>query len=340
MGLVVVQRTGGLPAVVPVARGGTNSSTALNNNRLIVSSAGAIVEAAALTNGQLLIGSTGAAPVAAALTAGSGISITNGGGTITIAASGGSGDVVGPAASVDNALVRFNSTTGKLIQDYSSLPPIATDDGVVYVSNKLEISLAHSNATSVAFKIGNITLAGSVQYGMVVDPLFSVEATGAMTAYIQGTVTPSTALTTYTGMKIDQPTMGGGATIEAQVGLHIAEPTLGSVSNFALVVAGGIAQFGGTVQFNGNATIASSGTFTMVDLANFVMGTTNGTKIGTATNQKIGFWNATPVVRPSAYTPTNVSTDRAYDADATTVDELADVLGTLIADLQSIGLIG
>lgn len=35
------------------------------------------------------------------------------------------------------------------------------------------------------------------------------------------------------------------------------------------------------------------------------------------------------------YTPTNVTTDRSFDADSTTVDELADVLGTLIADLQA-----
>lgn len=41
----------------------------------------------------------------------------------------------------------------------------------------------------------------------------------------------------------------------------------------------------------------------------------------------------------SAYTPTNVTTDRSYDANATTVDELADVLGTLIADLQTAGVI-
>jgi len=41
----------------------------------------------------------------------------------------------------------------------------------------------------------------------------------------------------------------------------------------------------------------------------------------------------------NAYTPTNVVTDRAYDANATTVDELADVLGTLIADLKSAKII-
>lgn len=41
-----------------------------------------------------------------------------------------------------------------------------------------------------------------------------------------------------------------------------------------------------------------------------------------------------------AWTPTNVSTDRAFDADATSIDELADALGTLIADLKTIGLLG
>lgn len=32
---------------------------------------------------------------------------------------------------------------------------------------------------------------------------------------------------------------------------------------------------------------------------NFVLGTTTGTKIGTAVSQKLGFWNATPIVQPS-----------------------------------------
>lgn len=54
----------------------------------------------------------------------------------------------------------------------------------------------------------------------------------------------------------------------------------------------------------------------------------------------LGFYGATPVAQSAAYTPTNVTTDRAYDANATTVNELADVLGTLIADLQATGIIG
>jgi hypothetical protein len=71
--------------ILPIANGGTNSTTALNNNRIIVSNTGSIIEAAALVNGALLVGSTGLAPVAATITAGTGISVTNGAGSITIA---------------------------------------------------------------------------------------------------------------------------------------------------------------------------------------------------------------------------------------------------------------
>lgn len=41
----------------------------------------------------------------------------------------------------------------------------------------------------------------------------------------------------------------------------------------------------------------------------------------------------------SAYTPTNVTPDRSYDADTVLIAELADVVGTLIADLQGKGIL-
>ena len=53
----------------------------------------------------------------------------------------------------------------------------------------------------------------------------------------------------------------------------------------------------------------------------------------------LGFFGTAPVIQTAAYTITNVTPDRAYDANATTVAELADVLGTLIADLQGYGLL-
>lgn len=38
-------------------------------------------------------------------------------------------------------------------------------------------------------------------------------------------------------------------------------------------------------------------------------------------------------------TISNVTTDRTYDANATSIDELADVLGTLLSDLRTKGVI-
>ena len=49
-------------------------------------------------------------------------------------------------------------------------------------------------------------------------------------------------------------------------------------------------------------------------------------------------FNGATDVAPPTYTPTNVTTDRTYDANSTTVAELADVVGTIIADLQANGL--
>lgn len=40
------------------------------------------------------------------------------------------------------------------------------------------------------------------------------------------------------------------------------------------------------------------------------------------------------------YTLSNVSDDRELDADSTTLAEVADVVGTLIGDLQDAGIIG
>jgi hypothetical protein len=46
--------------------------------------------------------------------------------------------------------------------------------------------------------------------------------------------------------------------------------------------------------------VTVGGGITLGDGDNLVLGTTTGTKIGTAVAQKLGFWNATPVVQPAS----------------------------------------
>ncbi len=49
-------------------------------------------------------------------------------------------------------------------------------------------------------------------------------------------------------------------------------------------------------------TLGAAGVMTYYDGATEVHGTSTGTKFGTATNQKMGFWNATPVIQPAGAT--------------------------------------
>ena len=60
-----------------------------------------------------------------------------------------------------------------------------------------------------------------------------------------------------------------------------------------------------SIDFNigGNEDLAlTANLLTFGDATDIALNATNGTKIGTATSQKIGFWNATPVVQPTALT--------------------------------------
>lgn len=47
---------------------------------------------------------------------------------------------------------------------------------------------------------------------------------------------------------------------------------------------------------------------------------------------RLGFYGATPVVRPAAYTVTNPASRRSFDTTTVTLSQLAEVVGTIIAD--------
>lgn len=74
-----------------------------------------------------------------------------------------------------------------------------------------------------------------------------------------------------------------------------------------------------------------------------VFGSTTGTKIGTAAGQKLAFYGATPRTQPGSYTIGNPTALRVLDGSATspnTLGEVIQVLGRLITDLKSVGIIG
>ena len=83
--------------------------------------------------------------------------------------------------------------------------------------------------------------------------------------------------------------------------------------------------FTGNVTLNGNVTI--SGLVSLPNSSNIQLGTGAGTKIGTATTQKIGFYNATPVVQPTAV------------ADSTDAPSVITQLNLLLGHMRTLGLI-
>jgi len=77
------------------------------------------------------------------------------------------------------------------------------------------------------------------------------------------------------------------------------------------------------VEINSNFTFATS--ITLLDSQNLILGTSVGTKIGTSSTQKIGFFGATPVAQQASIA--NPAGGVTVDAEARTA--IISVLGVL-----------
>lgn len=84
--------------------------------------------------------------------------------------------------------------------------------------------------------------------------------------------------------------------------------------------------------------VSATGTVIMVGGANIVLDATTGTKIGTATTEKLGFWNATPVARPAAYTQTYATATRTH-ANPTAVTLTDNSTGTASDTINDAGIV-
>ena len=89
---------------------------------------------------------------------------------------------------------------------------------------------------------------------------------------------------------------------------------------------------GGGIQFQPqNGTPGgtwSTGLFAWADATHHSFGTTTGTKLGTATTQKLAFWNATPITQPAGIA------DSAED-----LAELTTKFNSLLSKLEALGLL-
>lgn len=93
----------------------------------------------------------------------------------------------------------------------------------------------------------------------------------------------------------------------------------------------GATDLDGTLNVDGATThvgtTALGGDITIADTKNIILNATTGTRIGTATTQKLAFWNAAPIARPSAYTQTYATAAKTVP-NATAVNPPAGGTGT------------
>ena len=68
---------------------------------------------------------------------------------------------------------------------------------------------------------------------------------------------------------------------------------------------------------------ATTGNITLADAIDIQVNTTTGTKIGTATSQKLGFWNVTPVIQPASANQASITDSTGGTPGSSLVDVTA-----------------
>jgi len=218
-------------------------------------------------------------------------------------------DVNGTARIQSNLTVTATNATGDF----------ATIDG----SNILRRRTAAQVLADIA-GIGGAVTSGQVAFGSAVNTIkgnsnFTYDEINT-TLLIAGTTRPylslrtsTTGLTGTDGTRIGFTNVNGTFEINQFENLPI-ELRTNNILRWSILATGQFQSNGAqTIETStGDLTIATnggngnivlnpngSGTVSITDAKDIALGTTTGTKIGTATSQKLAFWNATPIVQPT-----------------------------------------
>ncbi len=206
------------------------------------------------------------------------------------------------------------------------------------------------------YNTGNLVIQNG---GTFSDAGFRLDVNG--TARVQGNLTSSLNQNGVTRISVSNTTNASGSVSELNItssngiiniGKYSASTPAykivssndsyiynGTVGSMAIIndVAAGSIKFAAGASSTAQWTITSGGDLQAQDGENIIVGSTTGTKIGTATSQKLSLWNATPNVQP-----TNAIAAAAFVANTSgIVNDTATfggyTMGQVVAALQRIG---
>lgn len=209
----------------------------------------------------------------------------------------------------------------------------AFEDRIVFTSS---VALTADRTVTVDVVNGSRTL--KIQGNPTLDNWFdqSVKTTDL--------VTHSGIATSDTLIPLRMTSSGGGR-------VDIGPASEGSVARISIGHGGSNRAFNvlGDTSVNQNLLTSSSPSFaglSISDAGNIVLATTTGTKIGTGTTQKLGFWNATPIVQPSSTGETtgftaNTSANALFNESTWTgnVGSTAYTISDIVKHLKNAGLL-
>jgi len=127
-------------------------------------------------------------------------------------------------------------------------------------------------------------------------------------------------VTRWNGVNVETPVVASGSIVNAY-GLVIKDQNVATTLNYAIFTGAGLVHFGDSID------LASGKNITLL-AGNLVTDTTTGSKIGTGSTQKLGFFGQTPATQPAGIA----------NADGTLAD-ITTKFNTMISAMETLGLI-
>lgn len=224
---------------------------------------------------------------------------------LTISASGARKLILGGALSTDYFTIRNSADTTDVLK-------VQGDDSII--ANFFSIGTTKS--TSYPFRVNASTTASAyIQNSSASGVGVRIDTTGTNS---RGLYVVNTGTNTPDGIEVS---LTGNAAIKTGIDLNISGTATNNIG-LDLNVSGGSNNY--AIDFVAGDLKFSTGT---------------GSKIGTATSQKIGFWNATPVVQPTTgiTAGTFTANTSGISDDSATFDGYT--IGQIAAALRQVGIL-